>query len=160
MKPSLPDSPVKPALLSVLSSLVACAIFLVPGPRMHHSRLFGAYLLFSLLIFAGFAILSLKFVRDFKQGIENERWPEAQIEPLRAHLESHFYTALSIALLAAFLIFEFPLKRRFGGLGWSCFLLSQTVSQLRISIKRPRPSTPSIQWRTSAPIHSNHWGDR
>ena len=160
MKPSLPDSPVKPALLSVLCSLIPCVIFFVPWRGLRHSHLYGTYLLVSFVIFGGFAILSLKFVSDFRQGVENERWPEAQIERLRAHLESHYYTVLSIVLLLAFLVFEFPLKPRFGGLGWGCFLLGQTISQLRIAVRRPRPSTPSIDWRNSGPLHSDHWGQR
>lgn len=160
MKRNLPDSPVKAALLSALGSLIACTAFLAPWPRMHHSDWFGAYAILCLVVFAFGAFFSLTFVGKLKQGIENKRWPEAQIEPLRAHLHSQYYTALSIGLLIAFFIFEIFLKRRFGGLGWGCFILSQTISQLRIALKRLPPSIPPIQWRTSAPIHSDHWGNR
>ena len=160
MKPSLPDSPVKPALLSVLCSAIACAVFLVPWQRMRHSHYFGAYLIFSLVVFAAFAFLSLKFVGDLRVGIESERWPEAKIERLRAHLLSHYYTALTIGLLVVFLISEFPLTRRSSGVGWVCFLLCQNISQLRIALKPPRPSTPPIRWDASTPIHSDHWGHR
>src|ERR1700761_7515140 len=104
MKLSLPDSPVKPALLSFLGSLIACTIFIAPRPRMHHSDWFGAYAILCLVVFAFGAFFSLKSVGELKQGIENERWPETQIEPLRGHLESPYYTALSIGLLAAFFI--------------------------------------------------------
>lgn len=163
MKPSLPDSPVKPALLSVLGSLIACSVFLaLPlfSSRMHHSRLLGGYLVFCLAVFVGATIFSLTSVGTIKQGIENQRWTEAQIEPLRAHLESPYYTALSIGLLVPFAIFEFVLQKRFGGLGWGCFLLSQTISQLRIALKRPRSSNPPIDWHKFTPIHSDHWGSR
>lgn len=160
MKLSFPDSPVKPALLSALGSLIACTVFLAPWPRMHQSGWFGAYAILCLVVFAFGAFFSLTFVGELKQGIENERWPKTQIEPLRAHLESPYYTALSIGLLAAFVIFEFFLKRRFGGLGWGCFLLTQNISQLRMALKRPRPSAPRNQWHDSAPINSSHWGQR
>ena len=95
---------------------------------MHHSDWFGAYAILCLVVFAFGAFFSLTFVGKLKQGIENERWPEAQIEPLRAHLDSPYYTALSIGLFVGFVIFEFPLKRHFGGLGWGCFLLASSPS--------------------------------
>ena len=160
MKPSLPDSPVKPALLSVLCSAIACAVFLVPWQRMRHSHYFGAYLVLSLVIFGAFAFLSLKFVGDLRVGIESERWPEAKIERLRTHLLSHYYTALHIGLFLAFIIFGLFLERRFRGLSWGCFLFAQTLSLLRIALKPPRPSTPPIRWDASTPIHSDHWGHR
>lgn len=156
---SLPNSPVKPALLSVLGSVIACTIFLGPWHRMHRSSIFGAYALIGLAIFAAGAFVSLKFVSELKHGVENERWPEAQIEPLRAHLESPYYTALSIGLLVAFVVLGL-LITRFRGEAWGCFLLGQNISQLRLALKRPRHSTPPIDWRSFGPLHSDHWGQR
>ena len=161
MKPSLPDSPVKPALLSVLGCLVASIDFFVPWPG-RHSSLFGASLFLGFAVFAAGAILSLKFTSDLRHGVENQDWPESQIEPLRKHLESPWYTALSIALLVAFVLFAIFIKR-FRGESWACYLFVQTVSQLRMAVRRPlsrTPSGPLTGLHSLTPIHSDHWGQR
>ncbi len=160
MKPRLPDSHAKLALLSVLCSLIVCLALLIPWSRVSHSRLFGAYLLLCIVVVPVCAILSLKFATDLRHGVENEDWTEAQLEPLRTHFESRYCTALSIGLSVAFFILEFPLKRRFGGLGWGCFLFSQIIFQLRIALKRRPAPTPPNQWDNPAPIHSDQWGKR
>jgi hypothetical protein len=163
MKLRLPNSPKRLALLSVLGLLLASFIFVAPLPRNHHGGLFGAYLILSFAVFAAGAFLSLKCTSTLRHGVENQEWPDSQIESLRRHLESPWYTALSIALLIAFVLFEFMSKKRFGGEGWVCFLISQDISQLRIAVRRPRPSKPSgpiPDWRDFAPIHSDHWGSR
>lgn len=142
MKPRLPDSPAKLALLSVLCSLIACATLLIPGSQLNHSWLFSPYLLFCIVVVPVCTILPLKFVTDLRHGVENQRWTEAQLEPLRAHLESRYYTALSVALLVVYFIFEFPETRlRWLGMGL-LFFLQIILSQLRFALKRPPSSIP------------------
>jgi hypothetical protein len=160
VKSRLPDSPAKLALLSVLCSLIACATLLIPGSRLNHSWLFGPYLLFCIVVVPVCTILPLKFVTDLRHGVENERWTEAQLEPLRALSQSRYYTALSVGLFVAFVIFEFALKQRSLGLGACLFFLEMILSQLRFALKRPPSSTPPNEWRDSSPIHSDQWGQR
>ena len=162
MKLSLSDSPKKLALLSVLGSLITSIVFVFPWTRHHHYGLLSPLVLCGFALFAGGAVLSLKFTSDLRHGVENQNWPESQIEQLRKHLKSPWYTALSIVLFVAFVFFGFFFKRS-GGDGWVCFLLLQTISQLRIAVRRPFPRTPSspiIGWRDLSPIHSDQWGHR
>lgn len=157
MRPSLPNSPMKLVLLTILGSVLSCTLFLLPAPHSHSA--FNAALIFALALFAGGTILWLKSVSRLKNGVENELWPESQIEPLRMHLESPYYSLLSIALLVAYVLFQFLFKH-LRTESWACFLLLQTISQLRISLRRPRIKAPPVIWRNFAPIHSEHWGER
>jgi hypothetical protein len=159
VKTRLPDSPAKFVLLAVVGCLITSILFLAPGPRDPYDIHRVAAVLIGLGIFATGAFLALKSTTDLRNGVENERWPESQIEPFRRHFESPVYTAVSIALLIAYALLAIGSKR-FRAEGWACFLFLQTISQLRIAFRRPRPTTPSIQWRNSAPIHSDHWGQR
>lgn len=161
MKLSLSDSPARLALLSLLCILIMCLFFLIPGSRLVHSPLFGAYLLFGIVAGSVCTILPLKFVSDLRHGVEDERWTEAQLEPLRTLVQSRYYTALSVGLFVAFVISQFALKQRSLDLGWAClFILEMILSQLRFALKRSPSSTPANQSRDSAPIHSEHWGQR
>jgi hypothetical protein len=160
MKPRLSDSPTKLAVLAALGGPIACALPLLLGP-LNHSWLFGPYMLFCIVVASVCAILPLKFVTDLRHGVEDERWTEAQLEPLRALLQSRYYTALSVAPLVAFFIFEFATKQSSLGLGGAClFFLEIILYQLRFALKRPPSSTPPNQWRNSSPVHSDHSGHR
>jgi hypothetical protein len=124
--------------------------------------MFGLFLLLDFAVFAVGAILSLKFTSDLRHGVENQDWPESQIEPLRKHLESPWYTALTIVLLIAFVLFGIFIKR-FRGESWVCFLFLQTISQLRMAVRRPvsrTPFGPLTGLHSLTPIHSDHWGHR
>lgn len=163
MKPHLPNSPRRLALVAILGCLITAIFFIIPWPERHSGQ-FKVFALLAFAVFAGGLILSLKCTTNLKHGVQNQEWPESQIEPLRIHLESPWYTVLSMALLVAFVLFESLFRRRLGGEGWACFLLSQTLSQLRIAVRRPvtrTPSGPLGGWRDYlAPIHSDQWGQR
>ncbi len=128
MKLSLSDSPTKLAVLAALGGPTACALALLPGP-LNHSWLFSPCLLLCIVVAPVCAILPFKFVTDLRHGVEDERWTEAQLEPLRALLQSRYYTALSVGLFVAFVIVEFALKQRSLGLGGVClFFLGMILS--------------------------------
>ena len=71
--------------------------------------------------------------------------------------------ALSIILLLGFVILSIPaiFSERFRSIGWSFFILGQTLMWLRISTRRA-PSTADRQpiWSNLASLHSEHWGER
>ena len=160
MKLSLSDSPTKLAVLAALGGPIACAPPLLLRP-LNHSWLFGPYMLFCIVVASVCTILPFKFVTDLRHGVEDERWTEAQLEPLRALFQSRYYTALSVGLFVAFVIVEFALKQRSLGLGWTClFFVEMILSQLRFALKRPPSSIQPNQWHNSAPIHSDQWGRR
>ena len=143
MKPRLSDSPTKLAVLSALGGPIACALPLLPGP-LNHSWLFGPCLLFCIVVTPVCAILPFKFVTDLRHGVEDERWTEAQLEPLRALLQSRYYTALCVGLFVAFVIFEFALKR--APLDWEgpafSSLKSSSTSFALPSSAHPHPLPP------------------
>lgn len=158
MKPRLPDSPAKFILLALAGCLLTSIVFLASGPRdsygIHRPVVF--FICFG--IFAAGAVLALKSTTDLRHGVENERWPATQIETYRRHFQSPAYTALAIALLIAYALLAIG-TRRFRGQGWACFIFLQTLSQIRFAFRRPQ-TTPTSRpdWRNSAPIHSEHWG--
>jgi hypothetical protein len=142
MKPRLSDSPTKLAVLAALGGPIAFALPLLLGP-LNHSWLFGPYMLFCIVVASVCTILPFKFVTDLRHGVEEERWTEAQLQPLRALLQSRSYAALSVGLFVAFVIFEFTLKQRSPDLGWAClFFLEMILSQLHFALKRPPSSIP------------------
>jgi hypothetical protein len=158
MKLSLSDSPTKLAVLAALGGPIAYALPLLLGP-LNHSWLFGPWLLFGIVVAPVCTILPFKFVTDLRHGVEDERWTEAQLEPLRTLLQSRYYTALSVGLFVAFAIFEFALKQRSPGLGWAyLFFLEMILSQLHFALKRPPSAIPPNEWSNSSPIDSDQWG--
>lgn len=161
MKPSLSNSPAKFILLACVGCLTTSILLLAPGPRDPYDihRPVAFVLCFGIL--AAGAVLALKSTTDLRNGVENQQWPQSQIEPFRRHFRSPLYTALSIALLIAFVLSEFFFKRRFRYEGWTYFLFLQTLSQIRIAFKPPRPEPPPPpDWHSFAPLHSDHWGQR
>lgn len=160
MKSSLSDSPAKFIVLAFVGCLVTSILFLAPGPRDAYDTHRVAAILIGFGLFAAGAVLALKSTTDLRNAVENQRWSDSQIEPFRRHFESPIYNVLSIALLIAYALLAIGFKR-FRGEGWICFLFLQTLSQIRIAFRRPRPSaTPPPDWRNFAPIRSDHWGQR
>lgn len=154
------STPVQLILLAILGTLIVCAIFFAPATLFHTASL-------AIRLMAGFGLLAaglalfLKSLSELKEGVRNQRWPEAQIAPIRRICESPFYTACSLALLIAFAALAIP-SRHHRGLGWTFYLLSQLLLQLRIAVVPPRRRVPSptLDWQTHAPIQSEHWGER
>ncbi len=160
MKLSLSDSPTKLAVLAALGGPVACGLPLLV-PALNHSWLFGPYMLFCIVAAGVGSILPFKFVIDLRHGIEDERWTEAQLEPLRALFQSRYYAALSVGLFVAFLFVQFSLKQDSLGLGWAGLGFVEIIlSQLHLALKRPPSPTPPDQWHHSGPINSEHRGKR
>lgn len=155
MAPRLSDSPAKLILLAFAGCLIASLLFLAPQDRPHDVAAF----FIGFVLFAGGAVLSLKSTYDLGNGVENELWPDSQLEPFRRHFKSPLYTVLGIVLLIAYILLEFGFSHLFRGQGWVCFLVLQTLSQIRIAFRPPRPSAaPPPDWRSFAPIRSDHWG--
>lgn len=160
MKRRLPNSPARLPLLALLSCLIAPVPFLLPWSWLNHSWLFGPCLIFCCVVPPACAILPLKFVTDLRHGVENERWTDAQLEPLRAYMESRYYTALSIGLLVAYDICLFLFHQRFEVIGGVSLFYYFLLFQFRLALRRPPSSTQPDQWHNAAPIHSDHRGNR
>jgi hypothetical protein len=160
MRPRLPSSPARLIATAFLGTLISCALFLAPVGLLHGGNITIRLIVGFALLVAGLGLF-LKSVHELKEGVRNQRWPDAQIAPLRAICESPFYTAFSIALLIAFAALAVP-STHFRALGWIFYLLSQALSQIRMALVPPRTRAvgPAIDWRSSAPIYSDHWGQR
>ena len=159
MKLRLANSPARLILLAFVGCVITSILFLAPKAWAAQNTHRVAAFLVGFGIFAAGALLALKSTTDLRNGVENERWPESQIEPFRRHFQSPLYTALSIALLIAYTLLVL-VSRRFRGEGWACFLFLQTLSQIRSAFRRPRVKIPPVQWNNFSPIHSDHWGER
>jgi MFS family permease len=152
------------AALSVAGALLATAGSLLPVPSHSHGAPWRIAL-FMALILPGGAVWVVAISR-LKDGIQNSRWPEAQIESLRTVTESPILTGLFFVLFLFFFVTAFPFSSHpahpaLREYGWAAFLLGQCCAQLKASTQRPRIPPPArLDWRSRPPIHSNHWGER
>ncbi|HEV2577404.1 MAG TPA: hypothetical protein VGU25_09360 [Acidobacteriaceae bacterium] len=107
-------------------------------------------------------LIAFSAIGSLRKGIQNQRWSEEQIEPLRSWLESSYTTALLIVFALSYLI-GWALLARFRTGGFVALVLGQLLSQLRWAVRRPPAPRSGLiaNWRDQlAPIHSEHWGRR
>ncbi len=138
-------------MVAILFLAIGCA----KTYDLHRVTLFSI----AFAVFAAAAVLSLMSTSKLRRGVQNQRWPESQVEPFRGHFESRACQAASIVLLIAFALLAIPFKQ-FRAEGWACFVLLQTISQLRIALRRPPVPAPTPEPPIFAPIQSDHWGGR
>jgi MFS family permease len=152
------------AALSVAGSLLAAVSFLLPAPSHGHGAPWRIAIFVAIILIGG--AVWIVAVSRLKDGVQNSRWPEAQIESLRTVTESPVLTGLFFVLFLFFFVTAFPFSSHpahpaLRGYGWAAFLLGQCCAQLRSSTQRPRtPPTTRLDWRSRPPIRSNHWGER
>jgi hypothetical protein len=161
MRRSFQPSAAQLAALSVLGGLIAAGSFFatfnswtLPHHRpAHFTALFALQLL---LLLAG-GLIAFRSANSLESGIANERWPEAEIDRLRALSQSTIANIITFALFIGFILVAvvFP---RFRPAGWSLYVLSLTLNFLRSHI-RPKPGpAPESKWAHLSPIRSEHWG--
>ena len=157
MSPRRDLGPWQVALLSLLGSALAGVLFLFP--KMLTQGPLWLRLITGLGLLACSFILYLKSIGAFRDGVQNHRWTEQQLQSLRLVLESPYCAVVNVSL-RAYVMFQFVMPHK--GLGWVCFLLSMALSQLIGAVRRPRPelSNSLLGWRDLSPIHSDHWGQR
>jgi len=159
MSPRRDLGPWQVALLSLLGSALAGILFLFPK-MLTHGPLW-LRLITGLGLIACGSILYLKSISAFRDGVQNHRWTERQLQSLRLVLESPYCKAFNISLIVAYAVFEFFIPH-LKGVGWLCFLFTMNLSQLIVGVRRPRPESSNslLGWRDLSPIHSDHWGQR
>jgi hypothetical protein len=159
MSPRRDLGPWQVALLSLLGSALAGVLFLFPKVPTHWPL--WLRLITGLGLLACGLIIYLKCISTFRDGVQNHRWTEQQLQSLRLVLESPYCKAFNISLVVAYIVFQFLIPH-LKGVGWVCFLFSMNLSQLIVGVRSPRPSTPSslLSWQDFSPIHSDHWGQR
>jgi hypothetical protein len=151
------------AILCITLGVVsAVAWFVEPLVRVRSGHALILWFTFVVTALGAF-VASLWVSYDLRTGIESERWPEEQIERFRATFNTPLtvgvYATLTIAALF-FLFFDLMSRHHAHGSGYGLLLLSQNLSQLLMTARRPKPRTPGqpIDWRFAPPITSDHWG--
>ena len=152
-------SPNQLAFLTLFGGILSGSIFIVPGLSFRHNLFVEISLTLALAV-AGFWLM-WNANQELKQGIEGERWPSEQIEKLRSIIDSPFVTALIFFLFIAFAVLSLPSHHPTArAIGWTIFMPSQALSQLRMACRRPQKPTQPIDWHAFPPIQSEHWGNR
>lgn len=164
MKPRLHLTPAQLVLVSLFSFVISAAglslIRFVHTTDGHDCIRWIPFL----LIFGGFVlgiVVSLYVSSSLKNGIENQQWPEEQIESLRSVIESRYTNALLVLLLVAYGVL-WLVYSKYRATGLACFVLLQIISQLRTAVRRTpaKPSSLLTGWRDLSPIRSDQWGQR
>ncbi len=157
MRANLLDSPRGLAALTCLGGLVSALGFACfQGFR----SLIPVVLAFGVIVFG--SIVMFKAGYDLREGIRNERWPEAEIVPLRRMVQHPVWIACIVTLLVA-MCAALLTARSHHRYFWAVFLLLQITTQLSNAISRPYepPGVGGhIDWTKISPLHSEHWGER
>ncbi len=166
-------TPAQLVALSVLGSLIVASTFLVIPAASHYRNdcnggFFGssfiAHLVAMLAFFCGGGYLSIWAQQELSNGIQLDRWTEEQLHPMRVFSESWLATVVPAALLIVgivlFLIETSSLHHSASIGFWVCFVLNYGLMSLKRSLAAPNPSQPASWLQSSAPIQSEHWGDR
>jgi MFS family permease len=161
MKRSLHLSAAQLAAFSLLGGLIgSSAFFLLISPLVgggqHPSDLWWAFVIAACLMLAGFSIAYLA-ASNLESGIATERWPENEINDVRARLLSPLTTALALALFAAYLVLAF-FNHRYRIVWFPPFILLQTLTFLRSSVRLRSTPPHESKWGQLSPIRSEHWG--
>jgi hypothetical protein len=141
--------------------MASAFVVALPVDRWFHALGKGGIAVIFFLFFAGAAILMLMAESRFRDGIQNGIWSEEELAPLRAVFTSPWMTAFSVAGLIAFITVMFLAPHPYRGLGWSLFIVNQSLMRLQMAFRRKTPKNPAPPtWSGLAPIQSEHWGER
>lgn len=160
MRRNLLDSPIALVLLTC-SGWALCSLSFVGLGRHRGSHALGTVLVELGLMLAGTFCLywSPYTLRD---GVRNDRWPDAAVDPLRQVVDHVAWRWLIAALVVTMLIVMI-VKWRQSLYFWEVFFLLQAVTQLSSAFARPRQKPGSwarVDWTKIPPLHSDHWGER
>lgn len=155
------DSPGRLTAVIIAGALVGSSAFLaishVPGHPV--APLLGIFLALITLSY-GSIIWAGSKLRD---GVQNERWPDNAIQPLRAVVSSTTWK-VSLFLLLACLVVSLVFERTAHQYPyfWSIFCLQQGCTQLSYAARRPVRKSASgnrLDISNTLPLHSEHWGE-
>jgi hypothetical protein len=160
MQRELLDSPKRLAAATSLSGLVGgigwVCMGLSRGPN-RHVWLSGS---FATVMIGIFGIYRASY--SLREGIRNERWPDEAVELLRRSVQ-HPVWKVVIILLFVTIVLAIVVERPISGVSWASLLLLQTMEQLSNAVRLPlNQSGPGIHIdrASSAPLRSDHWGER
>jgi hypothetical protein len=148
------------AALSVLGGLIAASSFFVtfdPWAPHHHLSHFTALLSLQLFLLVAGGLIAFLSATSLESGIANQRWPEAEIDSLRALSKSTIANIISFALIVGFVLLAI-IFHQFSPAGWSLYFLVITLNFLRAKLARKPGTAPESKWANLSPIRSEHWG--
>ena len=161
MKPRSHLSAAQMALLTGAGGLIMATTLIIPGifyDRFHHSTIY--FRLFVLIppFLLGMTLTFLAGHR-LKRGIQNGRWPAADIEALRARMEHRLWTALYVACIAIWSLSLLD-NGRYRAFTLAALPLYLAISTLQTSLRRPfnLDSTRKLQLTQPTRLTSTHWG--
>jgi hypothetical protein len=154
-------SPSALAALVLLGGLMSASVFLIGSPKADPLWL---DIVAVLLLLGGGVVLTLKACTELKDGIANQRWTELQLAPLRSNTASTVTLIFAMLVVGLFVMTFFVSRHNhLHEIVWPTFLVSQSVSQIQIALRRPAVAVSSAsRFTSSTPIAltSSHWGER
>jgi hypothetical protein len=160
--------------LSIVGTLIAASAFLVV-PIAIHFQGYGnggplkgieiANLIGMLAFLCGGWYLSFRAQQELNSGISLDRWTEEQLRPVRVFSEGRILAKVApIALLVLGIVLyliETSSLHHSGSIGfWVCFVLCHGLMALNRSLATPKDSQSALRLESSAPLRSEHWGER
>jgi hypothetical protein len=99
-------------------------------------------------------------LRRFKRGLDEERWPEASLAPVRSLLRRPWGWCGFVLFALACLLFIY-VKKDLNGAVYLLILPSDAVWSLRRLVNPPAEfsSTVSLDLSSAQPLRSEHWGE-
>lgn len=158
--------------LSILGSLIAASAFLIiPARKLYwhygNDGFFGvviANFIVMLALLGGGWYLSYRSQQELSKGIQFDRWTEEQLHPVEVFSKSRIATVAPVAVLVlalALYVRKNSAAHHGFAIGyWFCFVLCNGLMSLRRSLAAPKNSQSAPWLETSAPLRSEHWGDR
>ena len=170
----MPQAPPTPLTLA-RRTLLGYGLILVSYPLgflLHHSLINhrglptllwsarGPILAMGIPFLTGAAIL-LRSHRRLTRGIVAGSWTDEQIEAARLWVNSPWLTWTQGAMLivAPVLSFTtFPGNKSHPGGMMMAYIIINSLTSVRTTLRKPIHSGPPIDWATVKPMHSDHWG--
>lgn len=99
---------------------------------------------------------------QLRRGVENDRWSEEELGPLRRATEHPAWFAATFLLVIAMLA-SLVVVNSHRPFFWGVFVLLQPLSQLSSAVRRPPKAAghaARLDWSKVPPLQSDHWGER
>lgn len=153
------DSPLRLTVVVIVCAIISAVMF--SSISLLPSRPSATILAICLALVVVCLIGALWASSKLHDCVQNERWPEKDLEPLRALFLNKASNIISVLLVLA-MISVLVFTRHSHGNFWSINVLLQAQTQLMRALRRsvrPMPADQLIDWSQNAPLHSEHWGE-
>jgi len=154
------DTPLGLIFLTGVGCVVSSLSFYAMD-RHWGSRSIDTIVLQFAVLMAGIALLFWA-PSQLREGVLNEQWPAAMVDPLRRVAQHPACRALIGFLFVAMLV-ALGIDVHHSLYFWEIFYVQQAIMHLSNAFAPPRrkpgPRT-TLDWTKVPPLHSEHWGER